>query len=343
MNTDKKSEMIGAFERCPHDKENPYSMVSNALIRSKDISPECIWLLTYLLSHKPGWVIHPKQILAHLKGKWGRDKLYKVINEGIKEGYIKREPIPLFRSNFKYIISEEPKFKKSLQRTENQDAGNKDAENKDSKEDYNSSYSEEYKNNYQEEERVPKIAKKKKEPDSYIELSDEEKKLLQDEIGPEMTEKCIKHLTEWKKEKPKSKWTKSDYDSIHRWVWYAVKEQEEKEKRYGKSKKIFQEPVNEEDAKKNKKNSEIIERKLNARFTSNVLFQALPDKAVMLNKHKDFYKEYPYKNFSLKDFNELILKDLEVCFPGSKDILLGKSDAKVASVIAGIVGKTKFE
>lgn len=101
------------IQRCPHDRENPYSMISNALIRDNRISPECRWLLISLLSNRDGWKISAKQLWLANKDWLGRDKIMKLINEGIQAGYIKR------KNNYKnnlvcgvsYFLSEHAKFK----------------------------------------------------------------------------------------------------------------------------------------------------------------------------------------------------------------------------------------
>jgi len=103
------------FQRCPKDPENPYSQISNALIRDITLSPECRWLLIYLLSNRDGWKINTSQIITHVKGLMGRDKVYKVVNEAIDAGYMMREVVK--KGNLiRYVlyISESPKFKKSF-------------------------------------------------------------------------------------------------------------------------------------------------------------------------------------------------------------------------------------
>ena len=128
------------IERCPHDKENPYSMISNALIRDESISPNCRWLLIYLLSNKDGWRINFSQIRNHLKKFMGRDSARAILDEAIEAGYIKREDEIEKISHggalrrCKYILSESPKFKECLPRTEFQEAGDQEAGNTDDKE-----------------------------------------------------------------------------------------------------------------------------------------------------------------------------------------------------------------
>lgn len=104
------------IQRCPHDSENPYTMVLNSLIRDVSISPNCRWLLIYLLSNDKGWKINIKQIIKHTTGHLGRDKIYYIIKEAIVAGYMKKEIIResgVFKS-ITYYLSENPKFKKCL-------------------------------------------------------------------------------------------------------------------------------------------------------------------------------------------------------------------------------------
>jgi hypothetical protein len=117
------------IQRCPHDSENPYAQISRALIRDESISPECRWLIIYMLSMKDGWKINVKQIYSHVKKFVGRDRVYKILEEAIEAGYLLKQDN--FKGNLKkgctYYLSESPKFKKcfrhpGFQETENQEA-----------------------------------------------------------------------------------------------------------------------------------------------------------------------------------------------------------------------------
>lgn len=122
------------FQRCPHDKENPYVMVNTDLIRDNSISPECRWLIIYLLSNKEGWQVKTKQIISHLEGHCGRDKVRSLVKEAIEAGYIKREDTS--HGNLRrciYFVSETPKFKKSFPRTDFQGPGAEGPANKGDK------------------------------------------------------------------------------------------------------------------------------------------------------------------------------------------------------------------
>ncbi len=126
-------EESGAIYRCPHDEENPFTMVSNSLTRDATISPNCRWLIIYLLTNINKWSINIKQVVAHLAPHMGKTKVYTIVDEAIKSGYIKREVIK--RGNLiqgtKYYVSEYPKFKKCFRRPENEDPENEDPENED--------------------------------------------------------------------------------------------------------------------------------------------------------------------------------------------------------------------
>lgn len=121
------------IERCPHDKENPYAQVSRSLIRDNSISPNCRMILIFLLSNDARkWVIRVNQVWHAFDGHIGRDKTYRLINEAIEAGYMRREEY--FHGNLKrcrYYLSEEPKFKKCYRHPDFQDPGAEDPENKD--------------------------------------------------------------------------------------------------------------------------------------------------------------------------------------------------------------------
>jgi len=124
-----EGEDADTIQRCSHDETNRFSIISNALIRDESISPECRWLIIYLLSNKENWKINISQIINHVKKHMGRDKVYAIVDEAIEAGYIKREEIQRKNKNggslkgFRYLLSENPKFKKFYRHPENQDTG----------------------------------------------------------------------------------------------------------------------------------------------------------------------------------------------------------------------------
>lgn len=108
------------FQRSPHDKENPFAQISRDLLRDESISPECRWLISYLLCNKEGWVIKIEQIVNHLKGhrNCGESRVYKMINEAIAAGYMQREAY--YEKNLKryrYFVSESKSFSNNFSDT----------------------------------------------------------------------------------------------------------------------------------------------------------------------------------------------------------------------------------
>ena len=105
-------------------------MVSQELINDHSISPNCRLVLIALLSNKDDWNIHVAQLIKQYNGWFGRVKMYDLINEAIKAGYIKRD---IYRVNnlnrCRYFLSETPKFKKCLRLSTFQDVEDRNAEN----------------------------------------------------------------------------------------------------------------------------------------------------------------------------------------------------------------------
>jgi len=111
------------------DPTSHYTIVPNALIRDETISPNCRWLIIYLISNKPGWSIKSSQLCHHTKGFCGRDKIRTLLNEAIEAGYIERKDVlksaakgGYFRRCY-YTVSSTPKFKKTLPGPEIQGPG----------------------------------------------------------------------------------------------------------------------------------------------------------------------------------------------------------------------------
>lgn len=106
------------FERDSTDDPIPYTIISNELIRCKSMTPACRWLIMYLLSHAPGWVIRMSQLKDHLREHMGRDAVSNLIKQALESGYLtKVHYLEKNLSRFKYVISGTPKFKKSLRNT----------------------------------------------------------------------------------------------------------------------------------------------------------------------------------------------------------------------------------
>jgi hypothetical protein len=108
-------------------------MVPLDLVRNPNISPECKWFISYLLSHTGKWKISIPYVIK--SQKISKNRIYPIINEAMDAGYLKREEyLEAGKKRYKYTVSREPKFKKSLLCPQNQDTENQDPENEDSKE-----------------------------------------------------------------------------------------------------------------------------------------------------------------------------------------------------------------
>lgn len=106
-------ENVHDIERCPHDRENPYAQISNELIRNKSVSPRCRWFIIYCLSLPRGWKLSIPQVMKDQE--IGREVMYGIIDEAIESGYMKRISATIKGlKRFKYLISEEAKFKNIL-------------------------------------------------------------------------------------------------------------------------------------------------------------------------------------------------------------------------------------
>jgi hypothetical protein len=131
-----------AFDNISLDQVDPvfqFTVVPNALVRDKTISPNCRWLIIYLLSNKPGWTIKSRQLWEHTKGFIGRDGIRKVLNEAINSGYIRRDVVlkttPKGKlRGYSYVVASTPKFKKVLREPENQGPDDQEPENQGTKE-----------------------------------------------------------------------------------------------------------------------------------------------------------------------------------------------------------------
>ena len=83
MQEDKDCEVT--IQRSPHDKENPYTMIRNDILKSKVLSLEGRAFLSYLLTFPSSWNFHVTKLVKELNV--GKNKIYSLLNELIKHGY----------------------------------------------------------------------------------------------------------------------------------------------------------------------------------------------------------------------------------------------------------------
>ena len=119
-----------SIKRAPRNKEHPYLMVSKALIRDKTLSPECRWLVTFLLCNVDHWEISTKQVLEEVKEYMGLEKLRELFKQISEAGYIKRESyLDNGLKRYRYLLSETAEFNKCLPYTEKPCTANPGTEN----------------------------------------------------------------------------------------------------------------------------------------------------------------------------------------------------------------------
>jgi hypothetical protein len=105
------------FERCDHDRENPYVMISREMAQDKSISPKAKGVLLYLLSLPKDWKIFHSQLQNGLGV--GEDYINSAMDELIANGYAERtrERVKGIFQPYKYKIRE---FKKLNPNRKNQ-------------------------------------------------------------------------------------------------------------------------------------------------------------------------------------------------------------------------------
>ena len=104
------------FQRCVHDRKNPYVMISREMAQDKSISPKAKGVLLYLLSLPPDWKIYHSQLQDGLGV--GEDYVNSAMQELLDQGYAERtrERVNGTFQPYNYIIRE---FKKCLPNREN--------------------------------------------------------------------------------------------------------------------------------------------------------------------------------------------------------------------------------
>ncbi len=104
------------FRRSPHNKQNPYVMISREMAQDKSISPKAKGILLYLLSLPDDWKIYHSQLQDGLGV--GEDYINSAMDELLNHGYAERtrEKVKGLFQPYQYEIYE---IKKSLPDREN--------------------------------------------------------------------------------------------------------------------------------------------------------------------------------------------------------------------------------
>jgi hypothetical protein len=130
------------FIECLDEPEIPWFQVPRAFSRDNSLSLEAKGFLTYLMSHKSDFNISIPWVMK--TQKISKNKMYRIINECISSGYLKREIfLELGRKRFKYLLSKTARFKNIFLCPQIQDTEIQDTENEDAKLEQSSSKEEE--------------------------------------------------------------------------------------------------------------------------------------------------------------------------------------------------------
>ncbi len=179
---------------------------------------------------------------------------------------------------------------------------------------------------------------------SYVQLLEGELESLCNELGKDLVEYYINAIDLFvpnRKEGPYK-----DYAAVIR-QWSLRDRTEGKVPKIEKLRALTVQPVanhgsKPETAEHIKRICNRLDNALTPRATAQTFFYARGDHALMVNKHKDFEKTYYYASFALEQFKEIILQDLDICFPGAREHLFPNTDYKVKNLIQGVVEKTKL-
>jgi len=70
-------------------RSDNFTPISNALVNDEDLSAETLGVLVYLVTKPANWNVMPSQLAKRFG--CGRDRMYRIINELIAAGYVRRE------------------------------------------------------------------------------------------------------------------------------------------------------------------------------------------------------------------------------------------------------------
>lgn len=108
-----------------------YAIIANATLQDQNLSWEALGMLVYLLSKPDSWEISPAALQKERNG--GRDKIYRILNELIKFGYVKRTTQHNSKGHisYDYLVHEIPHLDNPNPCPENPFTGNPYTENQD--------------------------------------------------------------------------------------------------------------------------------------------------------------------------------------------------------------------
>ena len=215
-----------------HDKHNPYLIINPSIVKDNRISWKAKGLWLYAFSRPNDWKFYLSDLVKQSTD--GRDSVYKGLHELEKHGYLfrhqQKDPKSGRYINLAWCFFETPKTPQEIQKmfpeTDFPDPDSPIPENPTllSNEDIPSTERRE-----REGAAAPKPPARSSSSPSVtrrpnVQTTDDEHQKLVTEYGEDEVEQMYDVLQEWKEDTPRSKWKKSDYRSIRRWVVDALKE-----------------------------------------------------------------------------------------------------------------------
>lgn len=118
------------IQRSPHDRKNPYVMISKRMLHDKNLSPRTKGIFCFLLSHPDDWKTNPKQVAQSMGVH--KQQIYNALDELIEQGYCYREDTrqggKFGESNYYYYEEANEEVKKKNQQLKEQEEAKKKKE-----------------------------------------------------------------------------------------------------------------------------------------------------------------------------------------------------------------------
>lgn len=277
--------------RTLHNHENPFVQINKRALWDDQLSLEAVGLWTRLLSRPDNWQVNVSELVKSCK--CGKNKIYRMLNELIAQGYAYRyqsKDNGKFDKSIFYVF-EFKASKEEIQKmlplpcfpdTEKPDPENRDVNNSNIPIGPNRKKKEK-----ESKEKNPpsSIVSKFLEREPQVFVSDTEHQKLIDQFGEPKVKECYKRLSEWKLDTPKYRWKKNDYRSILRWVINAIFEDEKNKIKVDKVVSIKQEENDQEILTKNRDFAEKIKTKFTDRLSKNFIATAWHDRFEIRNKN----------------------------------------------------------
>ena len=131
-----------------------------------------------------------------------------------------------------------------------------------------------------------------------------------------------------------------DYAAVVR-QWHLRDKANGKTPNVQKIQEMNPESASSDSCAKNKYLAELAEQKLSHLFNGRVYFQAMSNHGLIVHLDKDIKKEINYSAYDTPKFKEILIRELEMCFPSARNILMGHGDNKVVNILNNLASKFK--